>query len=141
MRVHPNIHAPPPAPRIHHYTRASPDPIIFHLPEAGGVADAARRAHNPTRAEPWARLETWIHTAMRELGGYLEVNFHKTFGRIDSVWRDINQLQGVVTGISEEQTNFRQVVDILCENTFASADRITAVNTTIDDLGRRTTNV
>lgn len=141
MRVQPGIQAPPPAPRIHCYARASPDPIIFNLPEAGGVADAARLAHNPSRAEPWAQLETWIHTAMSKLGGYLEVNFHEVFSQMDSIQRDIDQLQGVVTRISEEQTNFRQVVDTLRENTFALGDRVTTVNVSIDDLGRRTTNV
>lgn len=143
MRVHHQNHIPipPPAPRIHQYNKASPNPIIFNLPEAGGVADATRQAHNPSRAEPWAQLETWIHTAMRELGGYLGINFHETFSGINSVQRDINQLQGVVTGISEEQANLRQVVDSLRENTFAIGDRVTTVNTTLEDLGRRTTNI
>lgn len=141
MRVHPTIQVPPPAPRIHRYARASPDPIIFNLPEAGRVADAAWWAHNTSRAEPWAQLENWIHTAMRELGGYLEVNFHETFSRIDTIQRDVNQLQAVVTGISEEQTDFRQVVDTLRKNTFAMGDRIIPVNICMDDLGRRTTDV
>lgn len=105
MRMHDHIPIPPPAPRIHRYDRASPYPIIFNLPEAGNVAAAAQRSH-PGRAEPWAQLETWIYTAMRELGQYLEVNFHETFPRIGSVRRDMDQLQGVVTGISEEQNNF-----------------------------------
>lgn len=84
MQIHDHIPIPPPVPRIHCYNRASPDPIIFNLPEAGNVAAAAQRAY-PRTAEPWAQLETWIHTAMSQLGQYLEVNFHEMFRQIDSI--------------------------------------------------------
>lgn len=140
MRMHDHIAIPPPAPRIHRYNRSSPDPIIFNLPEAANVAAAAQRTH-PGGAEPWAQLETWIHTAMQELGGYLEVNFHKTFSRIDSVRRDMDQLQGRVTGISEEQNNFRTVVDALRESSFVTNDRITMLGNTIHDLSLRTNSI
>lgn len=79
MRIGDYIAIPPPAPRIQQFTQNSPNPIAFHLPEAGGLAEAARQAHGESRAEPWGHLETWIHTAMRELGEYLEVNFVETW--------------------------------------------------------------
>lgn len=140
MRMHNHIPLPPPAPRILRCNCTSPDPINFNLPEAGNVAAVAQRAHLG-RAEPWAELETWIHTAMGELGGYLEINFHETFSRIDSVRRDMDQLQGVVTGVSKEQNNFQTVVNALREASFATNDRIATLGNTINDLNLHTNSI